>query len=187
MWGTNWHITLGGDAASWAIAGGTIALAAVTAVLAIAAWRALSQLTEGRTDRQVQVLIHLGERWNSEMMSEALLIEATHTKEGLAHLVERAWREHDGWFFKGRAKRAKDRANRELVILLRVPDYFEDLAVLAERAHLDMRDVGLIFKGVVLDEWDLWELAIAKLREGDPYSYTQFERLVTDMRGLPDE
>jgi hypothetical protein len=81
----------------------------------------------------------------------------------------------------------KKRANEELAILLREPDYVEDLAIICQTGSLDLKLVSRDFKGVGLIAWDCWEPAITRLRDADPYSYSQFEWLVGQMKALPDE
>ena len=72
-------------------------------------------------------------------------------------------------------------------MLTRIPNYFEDLALIAESGGIDPKLVARGFKDLVLDEWDHWEPAIEKYKESDPYWYSEFRRLARDMRALPDD
>ena len=170
------------DTPVWWLVGATTGLAITTAVLAGAALAALRALDEARTDRHVEVMTSLASRWNSDLMVRALQAEQSYTSPGLAELVRLARSTPDA---KWRSLRAK-RALRKMVVLLRVPDYFEDLAWMAKRASLDDEALA-VFKGLVVDEWSFWERAVTQLRAtGDPFSYTQFEKLAERMKDVPD-
>src|SRR6266508_169127 len=163
---------LEGDPATWFIALGTFLLFGATAVLAGAGIKALGELDEARTDRHVQFLTNFAARWNSDLLVTALIAEQRYTGEELVDLIRLAWSDRSSWPPQERRRR---RAVDDLVLLLRIPDYFEDLAIMAKTADLD--DEGLApFKGMVVDEWEVWRSAVTELRaEGDPLSYTQFE------------
>jgi hypothetical protein len=133
MWGSHWHITFGGEACAWFIAAGTFLLTAATATLAAAAWRALGQLTEAKSDRHVQVFSDMGRRWESEEMMETLKLEAEHTPESLLELFELAV--SDPLPDAGEeAKRIQARKDRS--ILLRIPNYFEEAAAIQKVGSL---------------------------------------------------
>jgi DNA-binding XRE family transcriptional regulator len=173
MW--NWHITIHGDVANWLIAFGTIALAT-------AAWIALIQLREVKRDRHAQVLMHLFERWNSELIVEALQAEGQLTKAELAEVVVTAWTSTND--------KEADKATSQLALMLRIPDYFEALAVLMDVSKLSPQTVGEIYKGMVLVEWEFWGPAIDKLRDtsigGDEFAYTWWQRLAREMESVVD-
>jgi hypothetical protein len=172
------------DTPVWFLFGATVTLAIVTAAVAGAAIYALRQLAEIRVDREVSVLGDLGRRWDDRPVSEALERAAKYDKDELAEVVRRAHKKRS----KNRLKDwPRARADKELVILLRVPNFFEDLAVIAEEGGLDPKLVSRIFKGLALREWTFWEPAMVRLREQDKYSYTQWESLVQLMKELPDE
>jgi hypothetical protein len=89
--------------AAWLTALATLALVAVTGVLAAAAWRALDrlriaidQLEEVKRDRHVEVLDEMGRRWEGEEMTQALQMAVGYTPEGLVRLFERAARPRSG-------------------------------------------------------------------------------------------
>jgi hypothetical protein len=171
------------DGPVWALVAATFMLVVVTGVLAGAAIMALRELDEAKTDRHVQVVTSLAARWNGEMLVSALSAEQLYTEEELAEIVTKA--RGDPTANPLRELRRK-RAIRELVVLLRIPDYFEDLAFMAQRVNLD-DDALANFKGLVVDEWKAWEPAIGELgRTGDPYSYRRFEALVARMSDIPD-
>jgi hypothetical protein len=49
-------------------------------------------------------------------------------------------------------------------ILLRIPNYFEDLAIMVEEGHLDLEFVAKGFSALALWEWDYWKEAISLMR-----------------------
>jgi hypothetical protein len=163
------------DRPAWILAGGTIALAIATAVLAGAAIRALIQLDEVKRDRHVQVFSEMGLRWSSAEMTESLQLEYRHTPETLLELFEIA-----GFDYEPRnalQRRRQLRAQQEKVVLLRVPNYFEEAATIAEVGGLDSALSDDYFGGVAKDEWELWRPTIKKLQQTDPEAFGQFERM----------
>lgn len=172
------------DKPVWFLFGATVALATVTAVLAGAAIYALKQLAEVRTDREVSILGDLGRRWDDQPVSESLEMAARYHQDELAEVVRKA---HQKRRKHRLLDRARARADRELVVLLRVPNFFEDLAVIAEEGGLDPKLVSKVFKGLALREWRFWGPAMVVLREQDEYAYTQWEELIRLMKELPDE
>jgi hypothetical protein len=171
------------DTPVWFLFGATVALAAVTTALAVAAILALrelgfavQELEEVKRDRHVQVFSDLGSRWESREMTEALQLEWQYRPETLAALFEHA--------SSGRARnpfreRRRQQAAQQTVVLLRVPNYFEDAAMIAKAGGLDSKLFTDNFGGVAVDEWKLWKPTIKKLQETDPLAYVEFERLAT--------
>jgi hypothetical protein len=169
-------VAIDGDVPSWITAGASI-------IVAVAALAALGQLKEVRRDRHVQVFMDLGDRWNSELLSAARSIQNRHTPAELAGLIETAWSEP----VDDPGRNAKEQATKNLESLMRIPDFYEDLALITESGGLDIAAVGKNFKGVVVSDWDHWSQAMAKLRGPDRYAYSQWERLVKQLKELPDE
>jgi hypothetical protein len=170
--------------ALWLTAFATLALVAVTGVLAGAAWRALAQLEvaidqleEVKRDRHVQVLDEMGRRWEGREMTEALQMAVDFTPEGLVRLFERAARPRSRNPMRERRTR---RARRDTIILLRVPNYFEDAAMIARAGSLEGRLMKEMFGGVAKDEWSLWKPAIKKIQETDELAYVEFERMAEE-------
>lgn len=175
-----------GGSTDWWLFWATVALALATGILAYAACRALGQLRvalaeldEVRTDRHVQVFADLGRRWESAEMTEALMVEVGYTAEGLARLFSRASERPSTNPIKER-RRLRDARRR--TILLRVPNYFEDAALIAKVGRLEDDLFHENFSGVVADEWSRWGPTVKLLQEGDPLSYVEFEKLATKAR-----
>jgi len=174
----------GSDFAVWMTAFATVVLAAATAVLAKAAWRALDQLRiaidqleEVKRDRHVQVLDEMGRRWEGDEMTQALQMAVDHTPEGLVGLFERAARPRSGNPMRDRRTR---RARKDTIILLRVPNYFDEAATIAQAGSLESTIITGAFGSVAKDEWNLWKPTIKKLQENDEGAYAEFERMAEE-------
>jgi hypothetical protein len=140
-------------------------------VLATAAWKALAQLRiaidqleEVKRDRHVEVLDEMGRRWEGDEMTEALQMEVDYTPKSLVRLFERAARPPSRNPVRERSRR---RACKDTIVLLRVPNYFEDAATIAKAGSLESSLVIETFGGVSKDEWSLWRPAIKRLQETD--------------------
>ena len=71
----------------------------------------------------------------------------------------------------------------DLPVLLRVPNFFEDLALMVELGELEKAFIARSFKTMARREWAYWELAVTELRVQDPDAYVEFQQLVTDLGG----
>lgn len=163
------------DGPVWVLAAATITLAIATAVLAGAAIRALMQLDEVKRDRHVEVFSEMGLRWSSSEMTEALQLEYRYDPDSLLNLFEVA-----GFDFHPRnalERRRQLRAQQEKVILLRVPNYFEEAATIAEVGGLDAALIDDYFGGIAKDEWELWRPTVEKLQESDREAFIKFQRM----------
>ena len=135
-----------------------------TAVLAAGVLLAWSQLKDSRRDRHIQILSDFGRRWDSERLVEARTKQATRDSQELADEVGR-------WL-----KKATDAP--EVRTLLRVPNFFEDLAIMVDLGELKIKFVAKAFKATAEREWAYWKDAIAAMRTDSPESYKQFQALV---------
>jgi hypothetical protein len=164
MW--DWHLVIHGEVANWLVAGGTIALA-------LAALWALRAVGEARRDRHVQILVAMGRRWEAAEITEALQNSRDYTPNELALLVEAS---RTGP--KGDPKRAV--AEKKLIVLMRVPNYFEDAGLMSRVARMEDDLIDDYWGGVAIDEWSTWEPAIRKIQEKDKRAYEEFERLAKE-------
>jgi hypothetical protein len=138
---------------------------------------AVDQLEEVKRDRHVDVLDEMGRRWESREMTEALQLEAEYTPQSLVRLFEHAARRPSRNPARERSRR---RARKETIVLLRVPNYFEDAATIARAGSLESSLVAETFGGVAKDEWSLWRPAIKALQQSDPLAYVEFERMAEE-------
>src|SRR5262245_11491004 len=172
----------------WWLFGATAALALVTTGLAVAAFRALRQLglaveelEEVKRDRHVEVFTEFGRRWESREMTEALEEEKDYRPDDLVELFKAANREPSWNLFKERRRKS---AAKTTVLLLRVPNYFEDAGMVYRAGGLDQTLFADNFGGVAVDEWERWHLAVKKLQETDPLSYVEFERMALEAKAV---
>ncbi|HEX3254630.1 MAG TPA: DUF4760 domain-containing protein [Gaiellaceae bacterium] len=151
---------------------GTLVTAAAAVAGAIAAYLALGQLEETRRDRHVQVIADLGRRWDDAQLAAARKKQLAYASVPLSAKVEQ-WLRHP------------DTDSEAMLLLLRVPNFFEDLAVMVESGSLDLRLVSKAFKSPALRQWQYWEPSIRVIRDHeDPDSYAQFENLVRQLEKL---
>lgn len=148
---------------------GTAIVAGGVLVTAAGAWFAYHQVKAARDDRHVQVLSEFARRWDDPLLWEARTKQFDLTNKQLADLVGR-------WFD------SKDPSARDVPLLLRVPNFFEDIAVIVEAGNLELKYVARSMASLVIGQWDYWELAINKMRETAETSYVEFERLVSDLQ-----
>jgi len=147
---------------------GTAAVAAGLLVTAIGAWFAFDQVREAWRDRHIQVISDFSERWDQPLMSEARELASSLSSEDLAAAVA-AW-------IAGPADPAVD-----VPKLLRVPNFFEDLAMMVECGRLEVSYIARSFGSSARGEWGYWEKAITTLRREQEDVYVEFEKLVRDL------
>jgi Domain of unknown function (DUF4760) len=148
--GPNWAEIV--SAVGAALAGGGVLLA-------------VRQLSESKRDRHVQVITDFGRRWDEDKMAEA--------REALLPFDDVKLAEKIG-------ECLAHPADSDLYLFLRVPNFFEDLALVVEFGSIDVELVSRAFRSLVLSEWKYWKPAITKFREGlDQAAYSQFESLAT--------
>jgi hypothetical protein len=139
---------------------------------AVAAHLALGQLDETRRDRHVQVIADLGRRWDGPELAAARRKQLEYLSVPLSRKVEQ-WLGHP------------DTDSEAMLLLLRVPNFFEDLAVMVESGSLDLRLVGKVFKSIAVMHWRYWEPSIRVIRDRHgPRAYAQFETLVRQLEKL---
>ncbi len=162
------EITFGGGFTDW-----LTAIASV--VVAVAAMAALRQLAEARSDRHVAVLLELGRRWEEPPMTEALTLSRIYGREGLRRLFTGDMPTSP---FKNPLKeRQRQRVIKHRLLLLHVPNYYEDSAMVAQEGLLKEDSFVENFGGVAIDDWELWDLAIAEMRTRTARAYDEFEAL----------
>lgn len=151
---------------NWAevVAAISSAVVAVTAVIAL--FLAPQQIRELRRNRRAQVLPALRSQWDSVAMTEARqLVGSFDTREDLNLAVRTAERA----------------GSEELYILMRVPNFWEDLGTLVDVGAADYDTVRRIYGIDIGSDWEHWAPVIAFLREtrGQPSMYEAFEGLAT--------
>ena len=153
-----------------AISSAVAALGLVAAT--IGAWLVYRQVRETRHDRHVQVLSDFGRRWDDDHLAKARVEVLQYTSEGLVTEIEK-WQKL--------SRRDPDSA---VPVLLRVPNFFEDLALTVECGELELKLVERSFGSIAIREWGHWELAIDNMRESQPDAYQEFRGLVQLVKEL---
>jgi hypothetical protein len=186
------------DTPVWFLFGATAALAVVTLLLFIAAWRALGdlevgvkqlavtveQMREAKIDRHIQVWMEFGKRWDEPALTEAQVLAPRFSRVDLARTVDIAYRGRSKW--NPIKNWRTQRANVHMNVLLRIPNFYEDLAAVLHKGTLDLAMVSKSYKAVATMEWDYWGQAMAKIREEDPFAYLEWEEMVDEMGRLPE-
>ena len=111
-------------------------------------------------------------------MGQALTLEPRYTRKSLAELFQKS--DPPDRTNPDELRRYL-RDSRHRVILIRIPNYFEDAAIIASVGGLDERFVHDSIGGVAVDTWRFWEPTIRVLQQDDAISYEKFERLVRDV------
>ena len=150
------------------------AVAAVFAIFAaVGAWFAFDQVKESRRDRHVGVLSEFGRRWDGEQLTTAREKLLSYSSEDLVAAV-------DEWLTLPIEEEPSD-----VPMLLRVPNFFEDLAIMVDLGRLELKYVAKSFKASALTEWPYWEPVVTRMRERDPEAYTEWETLVQQLNNPP--
>jgi len=167
------HITVrspstGFDWPAWLTAGATI-------VLAFGVLLAARQLREARIARLTEAAADVSRRWDGEE-----LIEARNAIDRFADAIQL----RDGVLQALRGDPDNPKAAKDYNVLLREPNFFDDLGAQELLGGISLRWIELTMKDVVLSRWDLWELTVEGLTEIDGFSsFANFERLAQKIKG----
>jgi hypothetical protein len=143
--------------------------ALATVVLAVGICFAYQQLKDAGLARHVQIINDFGQRWDGDRLWEARALKHKYDNVSLAEeAATYIW---------------APRCAPDIPLLLRVPNYFEDLAMMVELGRLDTFYVERAFGLLARREWAFWELAILVMRTDAPDSYTEFQKLVDELPG----
>jgi hypothetical protein len=170
-WGSSWDLDVHMKAADWFTLGIAVGTLVSAGVLAATALFARGALKDAKRDRHIHVLSDFGRRWDDARIVEARDKQRSYTDIQLADAVEK-------WAKGGEAG--------DIPLLLRVPNFFEDLALMVELGRLEVSFVARSFKTMAQREWAYWELAVTKLRERDKDAYVEFQQLVRDLGDDPE-
>ncbi len=139
-------------------------------VLLVAAVVARRQLQETITSRHAAELAELSRRWDEPSLerSRRLTVQVgDYLREWVEFLLEE-----------------EDADDETLDILERIPNFFEDLAILEEVGAIPFEMIKKSLGGVIVTYWDTWKEATKYLRDREAYDpvYSNFERLAEKMR-----
>lgn len=143
---------------------GTAVIAGGVLFAATGAWLAWVQLRDTRRSRAIEIIANYAARWDEARLSAARTKRVDMGTGAVAKAV-------DAW--------VEDRnAPSDAPVLLRIPSYLEELAIMVEFGGLDIEFVAKNFSAIVLYEWDYWKPMITKIRdELDREAYVEFEKL----------
>ena len=72
----------------------------------------------------------------------------------------------------------------EIWTLLRVPNFLEDVALTVDVGKLEPELVWRTLAGPVQAEWEFWQQSVPVLREDDPWTWRNLEKLAADLRAF---
>lgn len=144
------------------------ALAAVGSliVVVLAAFYARDQLREIRRTRYAEAMFILSHRWDA----------LTDSRQALTAYRER---EHE---LVAALTRAIALNTREYFVLVRVPNFFEDLAIQVEARSIPFDMVSDSFGDAIDRYWTIWKHAVHLLREEAAPTHVNFERLAKKVK-----
>jgi hypothetical protein len=156
------------DWPAWLTAGATI-------FLALGVLLAARQLQEGRVARLTEAAAEVSRRWEGDELIQA--------RDAIDHFTD-AVQLRDGVLQALRGDPDDPAAAKDYNVLLREPDFFDDLGAQELLGGISLRWIELTMKDIVLSRWDLWELTVQGLTEIDGFSsYANFERLAKKIKG----
>jgi hypothetical protein len=168
------------DTPVWWLFGATAALFVATGILAGASIFALRRLREIRRDRHIAVFTTFAARWEGAPMAEALAAEVPYTDETLSDLFAKS---NQAPADNPDEERGRQEEARTRLALRRIPDFFEDAVMAAQRGGLDMKLFRDEFGGIAIARWERWHLAVNTMREvEDDLAYVEFERFSEEVR-----
>lgn len=134
-----------GTGTHWA----AIATAAFAAVAAGGAIFAAKQVREARTGRLALAAADLAQKWSSPALEESReLVGSFATTSDLADAFEVASRDNTHAYY----------------VLVREPNFFEDLGVAVKLKALDIDLIRYALGSVVVTRWEQWREAITRMR-----------------------
>ncbi len=154
---------------TWTDVTSAVASILTLAIVLIGLLIAWHQLGEAKRTRRAGIMIELSKRWDETPLVESR--RAFHEKYGSPEKLGEAM------------ERLYSAKSDELYMLLRLPDYLEDLAILVEEGGTAKDVVRKSLGSVITTWWTRWEPAVRVIRavDGDTV-YEHLERLAEQMR-----
>ena len=138
--------------------------------LVAAAIYGYKQVRDARKESQVAVIADLGRRWDSD--------ELIHARQQASALTDVQLAEAAKEWDDDPAK------HPEFFELLRIPNFLDDLGLVAECGSVDIDIVNRSMRFIVLEQWGKWRRAVMTLRLQDPTAFQQYESLVRHLQGI---
>jgi hypothetical protein len=190
------HVVAAGAAASqttdapvWWLVVATTVLASATVGIAVGAFFALRQLKEVRQDRHVHAFLEMGNRWQGAEMTEALKMEVDYTADELSEMFARVYAAGDTRSLDPNREKARRREAKDARVLLRVPYFFEDVAMIAKVGGLEDKALSDYVGGLAADEWRKWGQTIKTMQEdkGYAWAFQEFELFATSQPSADED
>ncbi len=149
-------------AATWTDIG-TFAVAAATFGLLVAAlFVAWHQINQSREATQAQLMADLSRRWDEEQLVESRrTMESYVMSEGLLDAIQRLILNHDPEYY----------------VLVKIPNFFEDLKILYDRKGVRLDAIRDSLGGACIHHWRQREPAVKFLQTDRRQTYEHFEAL----------
>jgi hypothetical protein len=124
---------------------------------------------DAERDRHAQLTTELSRRWDEDELLRAREAEAAYDSVSLKAAMDEFYSENDSRYY----------------LLLRVPNYFEDVGVMVTQGTIPLKVVEESLGSLITHHWQFWRLWIEDLRktEGDPTNFRNFERLAGMLEG----
>ena len=137
-------------------------------ILVVAAICAGLEVRHIKSAREAQLLSDLSRRWSEELLQESR---------------EAAEKYKDGNQLRQAVENLKEKADKESYILLRLPDFFEDLGLLVSRGCFSTKVAHDLFGTAIKYHYNRYEPVIRYLREKhkDKTIYQFFADLATNV------
>ncbi len=125
------------------------------------------QVISQRKAREAQLMTDLSARWDSAALTRARRLVSAPPSNPAAILARMTELE------------AQDSA--AFFALLRLPNFFEDLAILVEEGSISLRVVKKSLAGAIRTYFQLYKLFVESEQKASPSSYEHWEKLYNDL------
>jgi hypothetical protein len=170
MWGLLWLLFSADPQVvnAWASVISAVAAFLTLIVISIAAAVAWKQVQEAKSSRHAALMADMSKRWDEEPLAESRRQMNAFSPDQLRTRVAYLATTND----------------KELDVLIRSPNFFEDLAVLHDAGAITFEMIRKSLGGTLVSQWDHWYPAIDHLRGDQKYDlvYENFEALAERMR-----
>ncbi|HEX8100108.1 MAG TPA: hypothetical protein VF660_07900 [Actinomycetota bacterium] len=136
-------------------------------VIFVATTTATKQLSETRATRLTELMTDLSRRWDEPSMLHARQVE------GSFRTADR---------LRAKFPRLYEKNHSKAYEALRIPDFFEDVAIFVKEGHLPPETVRLSLGTPMVRHWDYWKKTVDYFRSSQPTAYANWEEVATELR-----
>lgn len=152
---------------TWTDVVGALSSIGTLIVVVVGAIFANRQLQETKRGRVANLLAELARRWD-DMIEVRQAVASYADPTDLANAIERFYNQNSTEFYT----------------FSRLPNFFEDLAVLVNEQSIPLEMVRASFGDAVVYHWSRWAAATAFLRRDQPTAYANFEELARRLEAI---